>query len=47
MKKYAKYLSLLLIIPFLASCSSSGKKGTKKRTTGKKTRSYDTKDTNG
>ena len=29
MKKYAKYLSLLLIIPFLASCSSSGKKGNK------------------
>lgn len=47
MKQYAKYLSLLLIIPFLASCSSSGKKTTKKRTHGKKVPTYDTKDTNG
>ncbi len=45
MKKYTKYLPLLAIIPFLASCSSSSSNKAKKR--GSKVRTYDVKDTNG
>lgn len=44
MKKYTKYLPLLLIIPFLAACGSSSPKKSKRT----KTRvDYNTKDTNG
>lgn len=46
MKKYTKYLPLLAIIPFLASCSSSSSnKKAKKRSS--KAKTYDIKDTNG